>query len=194
MKENINDEMYQLKHNKLVLKMFNKSDDELFQIALKIRIEVFVIEQQFKLENEMDYIDDCATHYILFLNSEEYHDDIINEKSELNSEKQIKYIPVGTARSYNNKILNEIDNNGDDYIYIGRVALLKQYRKFGFGKELMNLVIKSIKENNINKIKVLKISSQDQAVDFYKKIGFKIVGEGYYDEHVLHYDMIMELF
>lgn len=175
---------YSIGH-KLIAKTFSKSNDELFQIAYKIRKEVFIDEQKFDIKNEIDYIDDKAIHYLFY------------EKT-INEMKEETFIPIGTARSYNNKIIKkeftEINSNYNlEYFYIGRVALLKEFRKKGYGKELMEFIIKYIKETNSEKAKFIKLSSQDQALDFYKKVGFTVEGEGYYDEHVLHYDMKMEI-
>ncbi len=57
----------------------------------------------------------------------------------------------------------------------------------------MEFIVKYIKETNSEKVKFIKLSSQDQALEFYKKVGFIVEGESYYDEHVLHYDMKMEI-
>lgn len=182
---NKNDEKtYSIGH-KLLVKTFSKSNDELFQIAFTIRKEVFIEEQKFDIKNEIDYINDKAMHYIFY------------EKT-INEMKEETYIPIGTARSYSNKIIKkeftEINSNNNlDCFNIGRVALLKEYRKKGYGKVLMEFIVKYIKETNSEKVKFIKLSSQDQALEFYKKVGFIVEGESYYDEHVLHYDMKMEI-
>lgn len=73
--------------------------------ALAVRITVFVDEQGFT--DEVDDIDDIATHFVLFEND----------------------TPVGTCRLFPAK-------DGDIYI-LGRLAVLKSYRGNGYGSDLL---------------------------------------------------------
>lgn len=101
-------------------------------------------------------------------------DDIDNESTHIVAYYNNK--PIGTARAYKDK---------GDY-HIGRVAVLKEYRKDGIGK----LVIEKLEEQIcILGGENIVLSSQINAVGFYKKIGYKEEGKEYYDEHCLHIDM-----
>lgn len=75
---------------------------------------------------------------------------------------------------------------------ISRLAVQKEYRKYGFGKELMFAVEKHLGESkgdegNLGKVKMevvngkevvrLKIHSQIQVIPFYEKLGYKKEGE-----------------
>ena len=74
----------------------------------------------------------------------------------------------------------------DKIATIGRVAVLKEYRKKGYAKYLLNNVINIVKEDDIDKI---EIGAQVQAVGFYEKLGFKINGNIYLDANIEHYPM-----
>ena len=105
-------------------------------------------------ENEFDEIDDDCIH-ILY-----YYDDI----------------PVGTARMF------EDENKKNEY-FIGRVAILKEYRKYGLGKKIIFALEEKALELDLEK---LKLSAQVEVEGFYEKCGYKSIGEIYYDEFCPH--------
>ena len=80
----------------------------------------------------------------------------------------------------------------DDQIHyhLGRVCVLKEYRKTGVGKGVVEEAKKHIKELNGKEI---VLSAQSRVKDFYAKLGYQAYGEEYYDEHCLHVDMKIEL-
>lgn len=73
--------------------------------------------------------------------------------------------------------------DGDEY-HIGRVAVLKEYRKHGYGKRIMDIIECDIKENTDAKRIVL--SAQVRAKSFYTKCGFTETGSIYLDEDCEH--------
>lgn len=76
--------------------------------AYAVRTQVFVDEQGFSPEIEVDDIDGLATHVVLYDGN----------------------LPVATGRVF--------ENSDKPYEYhIGRVAVLEPYRKTGLGRELM---------------------------------------------------------
>ncbi len=87
---------------------------------------------------------------------------------------------VGTARVY--------------YQYnqatIGRVAVLKQFRKKGYAAFMLKEIINILKNKDIN---VIHIGAQVQALGFYEKLGFTISGDMYLDANIEHYPMEMNL-
>lgn len=91
--------------------------------------------------------------------------------------------PIGVARIRKNS----------EYIIIERVGILQEYRKNGAGFFLMQGIIDYCKNNNFSKI---VLSSQEHAVNFYNKFGFKTIGEKYMDANIPHLKMqlILPLF
>lgn len=73
---------------------------------------------------------------------------------------------------------------------IGRVAVLKEYRKQGIGEKICNTLIDIAKEMDIYYV---YLHAQVSAVQFYEKIGFSQVGEGFYEADILHYKMVKKL-
>ena len=74
--------------------------------------------------------------------------------------------------------------------HIGRVAILKEYRGKHLGNEIMNIAEKEIKNEGGKKVEV---SAQARVKEFYKKLGYKEVGEIYFDEYCEHITMTKEL-
>lgn len=87
---------------------------------------------------------------------------------------------IGTCRIYYQ----------DSEATIGRVAVLKEFRKKGGASLMMENAIKEIRKKNI---KSIHIGAQVQAVDFYEKFGFKICGDLYLDANIKHYPMVLTL-
>lgn len=79
----------------------------------------------------------------------------------------------------------------EPHIYkVQRVAVLKKFRRLGKGIELMKAIEDYAKTLGARK---LKLDSQDHAIPFYEKIGFKTQGEGFMDAGIPHHTMIKEL-
>ena len=74
---------------------------------------------------------------------------------------------------------------------IGRFAILKQYRRKGLGLKLIEFVEETIL-NQLGPI-VIGISSQEQAINFYKKAGYELTNERYLDQDCPHVFMIKNL-
>lgn len=121
-----------------------------------IREAVFVNEQGYSITEEFDEHDDNCPHLVIY-------DDLK---------------PVATARIF------MID--GTKTAKLGRIAVLKEYRGYHLGAELMKELIKKSKEMNADD---MYISAQAYAVPFYEKFGFAAYGEEYLDGHIPHYDM-----
>jgi len=71
--------------------------------------------------------------------------------------------------------------------YIGRVAIIKEYRGKHLGSEIMQIAEHEIKLLNAKQI---EISAQVRVKEFYKKLGYKEIGEIYLDEFCEHIRMI----
>ncbi len=72
---------------------------------------------------------------------------------------------------------------------IGRMAVLKHYRKQGYGRQLIQAII----DYHLNADKhpsPLFLHAQLQALDFYKREGFIEQGEEFLDAEIVHKTMI----
>jgi len=74
----------------------------------------------------------------------------------------------------------------ENYMQLGRMAVLKEYRGEGVGTALIEKAITTAK---LNQLSAIYISAQCQAIDFYKKFGFEITSDIYLDAEILHRDM-----
>ena len=81
--------------------------------------------------------------------------------------------PVGTAR---------ISASGR----IGRMAVLREYRRLGVGREILREIMDYGRANGITDFHV---SSQVSAVGFYKKMGFVPYGEEFEEAGIMHIGM-----
>lgn len=88
--------------------------------------------------------------------------------------------PVGTARFFPD---DKIENR---YI-IGRIAVLKDYRGKGYGRDLV-LAAEDYAAKNLGGTSFY-LGAQEQAAGFYKKLGYKVCGEMYLDEKTPHLPM-----
>jgi len=70
-----------------------------------------------------------------------------------------------------------------------RVALLKEYRGRGFGKEMMKYLIRHCKRRKVEEI---FLHSQLYVKDFYKKFGFKPRGKTFMEAGIEHIEMYMK--
>jgi len=81
--------------------------------------------------------------------------------------------PVGTAR---------MDGKGK----IGRMAVLKNYRRRGIGRKMIQALMDYGRKNSITDFNV---SSQVTAIGFYKKMGFEQFGEEFLEAAIMHINM-----
>lgn len=73
---------------------------------------------------------------------------------------------------------------------IGRVLVKKNFRKHRFGYAIMEASVNFIKSEL--KQSIIKISAQVYLKDFYKNLGFKEVGEEYFEDDIPHITMILK--
>ena len=78
----------------------------------------------------------------------------------------------------------------ENYMQLGRMAVLKEYRGEGIGTALLEKAMTTAK---LNELSVIYISAQCHAIDFYKKFGFEVTSDIYLDAEILHRDMKLEL-
>lgn len=111
-------------------------------------------------KNEFDDIDKNAFHIIAYIDDK----------------------PVGTGRMFRS------DNNGE-YI-IGRIAVLKDYRKYHIGSGIVKAFEEKANELGAEQI---SLSAQCRVKEFYEKLGFNATGKTYYDEYCEHIRMVKKL-
>lgn len=126
-----------------------------------IRKEVFIKEQGISESDEYDGTDEKFNSKIIVLYD--------NEK------------PFATGR------LIEMENK----LFIGRLAILKQYRGLKYGKIIINKLIEKAKlEFNYKEI---YIHAQSYAKPFYEKCGFIAFGEEFLEADIPHLHMKIDL-
>jgi len=74
---------------------------------------------------------------------------------------------------------------------IGRVLVNEDYRREGLGLKLMQQAISFI-ENNFASAAV-RISAQEYILDFYQRLGFKVVSDRYLEDNIPHFEMLYKL-
>ena len=137
----------------------------------KIREAVFIQEQNVPAELEWDGLDEEACH-------------VLAEVHLNNTEVKDKKLAIGTARI--------IINNKQ--AYIGRMAVLPEWRAQGVGTKILQCCIdscnKAADNNNIEKI---VLNAQVYVTEFYQKAGFKITSGEFLDAGIPHRQMTLFL-
>ncbi|MBB5720617.1 ElaA protein [Loktanella ponticola] len=89
--------------------------------------------------------------------------------------------PAGTAR-----LLIQ-----DDIGKIGRICVLSDHRGTGLGARIVEAAMDHLR--TLPNVTRAKLGSQDHAIGFYEKLGFKGYGPFYDDAGIPHQDMIRDL-
>jgi ElaA protein len=89
--------------------------------------------------------------------------------------------PAGTAR-----LLIQ-----DDIGKIGRICVLAEHRGTGLGARIVEAAMDHLR--TLPNVTRAKLGSQDHAIGFYEKLGFKGYGPFYDDAGIPHRDMIRDL-
>lgn len=85
--------------------------------------------------------------------------------------------PVGTGRVFEQ----------DGRYYLGRIAVLKEYRKQHIGSLIVDLLLHKAFELGAMEV---HIHAQTSALEFYKKLGFIPYGEPYDEAGIEHVSMV----
>ncbi|KAH0839818.1 acyl-CoA N-acyltransferase [Lanmaoa asiatica] len=117
--------------------------------CINVRIDVFIREQQFPLDEEVDKQDPTATHFLLRLVP--------------------SLTPIGTIRAYRVE--------GGNYYKLSRLAVLKPYRQYHCGRDLVLALHRWVKDDakRIGAMQVTKVvcHSQLPVKGFYSKYGYQ---------------------
>lgn len=128
--------------------------------SVEIRTQVFVKEQGFDKEFELDKNEGRATHLVGFLDGK----------------------MAATARFY-------FSDEHNAYL-IGRIAVLKEHRKKGFGAEIVRACEQCIADKGGKRA---IIHAQARAKGFYEAIGYSSFGDTDFEEGVEHIWMTKNL-
>lgn len=86
-------------------------------------------------------------------------------------------IAIGTAR---------LKDDGQ----IGRMAVLQPYRNQGIGSRLLQLALETARSKRYPEV---HLHAQVEAIPFYEKHGFTIVGDTFYEANIPHRGMYQKL-
>lgn len=132
---------------------------------INIRTEVFMQEQYVSAADEWDGLDEHAIHFLVF-----------SAQSEA----------IGCAR-----LLCEAA--GENRLYhIGRVAILKDFRNQGVGRQLMQFVITYCKQTAPENC--IYLHAQTERRQFYERLGFIAEGDEFMDAGIPHISMYLTSF
>ncbi|MBL4765327.1 MAG: GNAT family N-acetyltransferase [Colwellia sp.] len=146
-------------------KHFNElSLDQLYDL-LKLRVDVFVVEQR------------C------------YYPDLDSEQNQLDRHQKTLHLLgyQGSTLVAYLRILAQ-GQSYPNYISIGRVATAKSVRGSGLGHELMSAGLKISQQHFANQS--IKISAQQHLLKYYQHHGFEQVSAMYLEDNIPHIAMI----
>jgi predicted GNAT family N-acyltransferase len=129
--------------------------------AMEVRKKVFQEEQGIDEKLDFDGQDKDADHMIVYIDNQ----------------------PIGTARV---RYLDEKREKAK----VERVAVLKEYRKLGIGKLIMEYLHDHIDEKGVKEI---MLESQEHARGFYENLGYKQEGEVFEEVGIPHVKMVKKL-
>lgn len=78
----------------------------------------------------------------------------------------------------------------DGFGKVERICVMKEARKTGAGKAIMNAIEDFALKNDIQK---LKLNAQTQAIPFYSGLGYKVVSEEFMDAGIPHKTMVKKI-
>lgn len=71
--------------------------------------------------------------------------------------------------------------------HIGRMAVVEKWRGKGVGSAMLRRVLKEAKKQHLQQV---VLNAQTVAIGFYKRFGFQVVGEDFFDAGILHVKMV----
>ncbi|MFT5126163.1 MAG: putative GNAT family N-acyltransferase [Kiritimatiellia bacterium] len=74
--------------------------------------------------------------------------------------------------------------------HIGRVGVLKPYRRRGVGQALMRALIQRAKDQSFSHV---GLASQTHALGFYERLGFVVSGDEFVEAGIPHWSMRLDL-
>lgn len=145
---------------KIIIKKFEELSVKELYMILKLRAEIFVVEQNC-IYNDLDDKD-----------YESFHIFILEKGNIIAYERIVK--PGISYKEYS----------------IGRVAVIKEVRKKGIARTLLQKGIYFIK--NEIKENTIRISAQKYLLNFYQSMGFTATSEEYLEDGIPHIEMLLK--
>ncbi len=137
---------------------FSFKDNFLMEMSTALRLKVFVHEQKVPEHLEIDGYDESSEHLLIY-------------QPNTNT-------PIATCRC----------RKTSEGIKIERFATEKTMRKHGFGKFLMETVLKKHQKTN----DILYLYAQINVIGFYEKFGFYCIGKTFEEAGIQHRKMIYQ--
>jgi predicted GNAT family N-acyltransferase len=78
----------------------------------------------------------------------------------------------------------------DGFGKVERICVMKEARKTGAGKAIMNAIENFAFKNDIHK---LKLNAQTQAIPFYAGLGYEVISEEFMDAGIPHKTMVKKI-
>lgn len=145
---------------RLTIRIAEKQED--FFRLIRLREEVFVIEQGVPLEIELDDADNRAIHFVAISGRE----------------------VIGTARL----VVKGKSGRGKSG-KIGRMAVRKDWRGRGIGSALIDFIKDVARRRGITP---LYLHAQTPAVPFYTRMGFTTTGAPFVEAGIAHRKMVLK--
>jgi GNAT superfamily N-acetyltransferase len=141
--------------SEIVLEQFQKGKHE--EIRCRIQNEVFKNDSRIPLTKDDIYYDEIQSYYF--------------DKGSILLKKDNKYIGYGQI------IFN------DSMPTIVNVGLLKEFRSKGYGRVLMQNLLKILEEQGFKEVNLRVSTNNYPALKLYESLGFKIIGEAHMWEY-----------
>ncbi|KAN0097564.1 Acyl-CoA N-acyltransferase [Tylopilus felleus] len=154
-------------HELIIVPPGHQDRQLLLHQCISVRIDVFVHEQRFSVNLEVDEHDPTATHFLLRLVP--------------------SLTPIGTIRTY--KV------EGEHYYKLGRLAVLKAYRQCRFGRDLVLALHRWVKDDAMRTGLQAHVvcHSQLPVQGFYAKYGYQPEGDEFDEDGAPHQKMVAYL-
>ncbi|KAJ3190753.1 hypothetical protein HK101_008411 [Irineochytrium annulatum] len=156
----------------------------LLDAALRIRMIVFVEEQKYAPETELDDLDYVPSTIHLLATVPLSHPSVANTKGRLpvvDGER----VAIGTCRAM---MVVDDKAGGGAWGKIGRVAVVEEARGLGVGRDLMVAAEKVVKdENGCGRF---KLHAQVPKKGFYEKLAYRTKGEEFDEDGTPHVLMV----
>lgn len=145
---------------------FEKLSAGLLYQILKLRAEVFVVEQNCSYQ-DLDGKDQVALH--------------LCGCKENNGTSAL----IASARLF-------LPNEHNAILSFGRVLVSPQYRGLGYGELLISQIVNFLNASPYQDQPIV-ISAQYYLIRFYQKFGFEVQGEPYNEDGIKHIEMIRQI-
>jgi len=135
------------------------------------------------VKNKKEYNKIINIRETVFIKEQNVPKEIEMDEFDKEAEHFIAYLkdkPIGCART------RKINN----YVKLERIAILKEYRGKGYGRDLTNFLINLCRKKGFKEV---HLHSQINVSDFYEKLGFKKIGGIFLEADIEHIEMIQTI-